>query len=151
MKIKKITEVGVVVSDLQQAVNLFVDLLGAEAGEIIDMEIFGMRYCMCRLGGVDFELMEPLGDGVIRKFLDAKGEGLHHVAFAVDDLVDGAAALKGKGIRFVEEKPYEVPHEHVDFRGERVSGITKMTFGHPKSFHGVLVEFIEYPEKYQLS
>ena len=152
MKINQVTEIGIVVRDLDRSIELFVDLLGAEAGEIITMEFYQMRYCMCRLGKVDFELMEPMGDvGATSDFLKSRGEGLHHVAFSVDDIVDGVDELKAKGIRFVEEKPYEVHHEHLDMIGKRVSGITRMTFGHPKSFHGVLFEFIQYPEDFRLS
>ena len=105
---------------------------------------------MCRLGMVDFELMEPIGDkGVISKYLEERGEGLHHIAFSVNELSEGVNKLKDKGLRFVEEKPFEVQHDHYDMSGKKVSGSTKMTFGHPKSFHGVLFEFIQYPEGYE--
>jgi catechol 2,3-dioxygenase-like lactoylglutathione lyase family enzyme len=62
MKIKRITEVGVAVRDLEAATKLFVDLLGAEAGEVVTVDLYKMRYRMCRVGKVDFELMEPIGD-----------------------------------------------------------------------------------------
>ena len=107
MDIERITEVGIAVADLEQATRLLVDLLGATAEPVRVVERYQMRYRMCRLGKVDFELMEPLGDrGVIADFLRKRGPGLHHVAFAVKDIEGGASALASKGVRFVEEAPF---------------------------------------------
>lgn len=135
---KQITEVGVAVKNLEKATNILVDLLGAEAGEIITVKRYGMRYRMCRLGNVDIELMEPLDDrGVIAKFIKSRGEGLHHVAFAVDNLEKHLARLKEKGAELIDEEPKEL-------HGGRYA------FLHPSSFMGVMFELIEYPEGYQL-
>ena len=150
MKIKRITEVGVAVKDLEQATRVFVDLLGAEAGPVVDMPLYNMRYRMCRVGKVDFELMEPAGEeGVISKFLESRGEGLHHVAFAVDDLAEGMKYLDSKEVRFVSEEPLKLHGESLDYAGRLISGNGKFTFSIPDSFVGILFEFIEYPEDYQ--
>jgi methylmalonyl-CoA/ethylmalonyl-CoA epimerase len=150
MDIERITEVGVAVDDLEQATRLFVDMLGATAEPVRVVERYQMRYCMCRLGKVDFELMEPLEDeGVIADFLRKHGPGLHHVAFAVKDIEDGARALERKGVRFVEEVPFELRLQGVDFAGRPFDADVKITFAHPASFLGVLLEFIEYPAGYQ--
>ena len=134
MKVKQITEVGVVVKDLEKATRLFVDLLGADAGEIITVKRYSMRYRMCRLGNVDFELMESIGDeGVIANFIKAKGEGLHHVALAVDDLEGQLVFLKGKGVRLIDKNAQEMHGG-------------KYAFVHPSSFLGVMFELIQYPE-----
>ena len=131
---KQITEVGVAVRDLEKATRLFVDLLGAEAGEIITVERYQMRYRMCRVGNVDFELMEPLGEeGVIARFIKARGEGLHHVGFAVENLLDQLAALKDQGVPLIDEEPKEL------------HGGT-YAFVHPSAFSGVMFELIQYPE-----
>jgi methylmalonyl-CoA/ethylmalonyl-CoA epimerase len=131
---KQITEVGVAVKDLEKATRLFVDHLGAEAGEIITVERYQMRYRMCRVGNVDFELMEPLGEeGVIARFIKARGEGLHHVGFAVEDLLDHLAALKEQGVPLIDEDPQEL-----------LGGI--YAFVHPSAFSGVMFELIQYPE-----
>lgn len=149
MKIRQLTEVGIAVKDLEAATRLFVDLLGAEAGDMITMDHYKMRYRMCRLGKVDFELMEPIGDeGVIASFLRSKGEGLHHIAFAVQDIEEGMASLKSKGVRFVTEQPMELHGESLDKDGKKISGVGKVTFSIPKSIAGVLFEFIEYPNNY---
>lgn len=150
MEIERITEVGIAVEDLEQATRLFVDMLGATAEPVRMVERYQMRYCMCRLGKVDFELMEPLEDeGVIADFLRKHGPGLHHVAFAVRDIEDGARALERKGVRFVEEVPFELRLEGADFAGRPFDADVKITFAHPASFLGVLFEFIEYPAGYQ--
>lgn len=150
MEIERITEIGVAVEDLEQATRLFVEMLGATAEPVQVVERYQMRYCMCRLGKVDFELMAPLEDeGVIADFLRKHGPGLHHVAFAVRDIEDGARALERKGVRFVEEVPFELRLEGVDFAGRPFDADVKITFAHPASFLGVLFEFIEYPAGYQ--
>ncbi|MBW2283662.1 MAG: VOC family protein [Deltaproteobacteria bacterium] len=150
MDIKRITEVGVAVKDLEKATKLFVDLLGAEAGPVIDMPMYGMKYRMCRVGKVDFELMAPAGDdGVIAKYLESKGEGLHHVAFAVKDLAEGMRSLESKGVQFVSEEPLSGHGQSVDYAGREVAGHTKFTFSVPSSILGILFEFIEYPEGYE--
>jgi len=150
MEIERITEIGIAVEDLEQATRLFVDMLGAAAEPVRVVERYQMRYRMCRLGKVDFELMEPLEDeGVIADFLRKHGPGLHHVAFAVRDIEDGAFALERKGVRFVEEVPFELRLEGVDFAGRPFDADVKITFAHPASFLGVLFEFIEYPAGYQ--
>ena len=150
MDIKRITEIGVAVKDLDNATKLFVDLLGAEAGPVIDMPMYGMKYRMCRVGKVDFELMAPLGgDGLIAKYLESKGEGLHHVAFAVNDLAEGMHSLKSRGVQFVSEEPLGGHGSSVDYAGRQISGLTKFTFSVPSSILGILFEFIEYPEGYE--
>jgi methylmalonyl-CoA/ethylmalonyl-CoA epimerase len=150
MKIKRISEVGVAVKDLEKATQVFMDLLGAEPGPIVDMPLYNMRYRMCRVGKIDFELMEPTSDeGVITKFLESRGEGLHHIAFAVEDLAGGMESLKGKGVRFVADEPLEGHGESVDYAGSPVSGKTKFIFSVPQDISGILFEFIQYPDDYQ--
>ena len=109
MTLKNITEVGVAVRDLEKTTRMLVDILGGEAGEVLDVPAFGMRFRMVRLGNVDLELMEPSDqDGMIAKFIQTKGEGLHHIAFAVDDIEESIMQLKEKGCKLVNEKPLEI-------------------------------------------
>lgn len=138
MKIKKITEVGVAVRDLGKSTRHFVDVLGAQPGEIITVKRYQMRYQMCRLGKVDFELMEPIGsEGIIADFIKKRGEGLHHIAFGVENLEEGLAFLEGRGFRLIDKAPQ-------DLHG------AKFAFIHPSSFSGVMMELIEYPEGFDL-
>lgn len=150
MDIQRITEVGVAVRDLDAASRLFVDLLGATAGEIIEVPLYDMRYRMCRVGKVDFELMAPTGPtGVIADFLARRGEGLHHIAFAVDDLDDTMAQLKRKAVRFVADPPVTLALSGVDFAGRSFADDIRFTFSHPSSLLGILFEFIQYPPGYR--
>lgn len=149
MDIQRITEVGIAVHDLEEATRLFVDLFGASASEIYTVERYQMRYRMCRVGKVDFELMEPTGDsGVIADFLNKRGQGLHHIAFAVDDVAAGMDRLRAKGVSFVDEAPVPVHLEGEDFAGRSFSGEVKLAFSYPRSVLGILFEFLQYPEGY---
>lgn len=154
MDIERITEVGIAVEDLEQATRLFVDMLGASAEPVRVVERYQMRYRMCRLGKVDFELMEPLEnegarEGVIADFLRKRGPGLHHIAFAVNDIDRGAGDLVDKGVRFIEQAPFDLRLQGVDFAGRAFNDDVKITFAHPSSLLGVLFEFIEYPPGYR--
>jgi methylmalonyl-CoA epimerase len=150
MDIKRITEVGVVVRDLEQASTLLSDLLDADVGDLVTVERYNMHYRMCRVGKVDFELMAPTADtGVIAEFLDKSGEGLHHIAFAVDDIEDTMGTLRKKGVQFVDQAPIRDQLNVVDYAGRAFSKDIQFTFSYPQSILGILFEFIQYPEGYQ--
>lgn len=150
MDIRRITEVGIAVRDLDQAVTLFEHLFDAEVGELIDVPLYDMRFKMCRVGKVDFEVMEPTAEtGVIADFLAQRGEGLHHIAFAVDDIEDTMSTLGSKGVQFVSDRPVSNPMPMVDYAGRRFEDDISFTFSHPKSILGILFEFIQYPEGYE--
>ncbi len=150
MDIRRITEVGVAVRDLAQATELFVTLFGASIGEVIEVEEYAMRYRMCRVGKVDFELMEPTGEiGVIADFLARRGEGLHHIAFAVDDIDDTLDTLRRKAVHFVDGAPVRKTLDFVDYAGRVFSDDIQFAFSRPASILGILFEFIQYPQGYQ--
>ena len=135
-KLNKITEVAIAVEDIALTTRLLVDLLGGEASEITRVPQFGMQYRMVKLGNVEFELMEPIDEnGIIAKFIEERGEGLHHVAFAVDDLSETFNFLKEHGCKMVTEEPLELLG-------------AKVLFTHPKFFSGVMFELIEYPKEW---
>ena len=72
------------------------------------MPLYAMRYRMCRVGKVDFELMEPVGEeGVISKFLNSRGEGIHHVAFAVEEATPIKERLVAAGATPVSDSVLE--------------------------------------------
>lgn len=150
MDVRRITEVGVAVRDLEAATALLVDLLGGEAGPVVEVERYAMRFRMVRVGKVDFELMEPTGDGgVIADFLARRGEGLHHVAFAVDDLDDAMATLRTKKVAWVDPEPMANRMPVMDYAGRMFDdGEIRFAFTQPKSILGILFEFIQYPEGY---
>ena len=149
MDIQRITEVGIAVRDLTQACALFEHLFDAEIGELVDVPFYDMRFRMCRVGKVDFEVMEPTSEtGVIADFLSSRGEGLHHIAFAVDDVDDTMATLGSKGVRFVADRPVKNRMPMVDYAGRHFDDDISFTFSHPSSILGILFEFIQYPQGY---
>jgi methylmalonyl-CoA epimerase len=153
MKLEKVTEIGVAVKDLDNATRLFTDILGAEAGEEAVVEKFQMKFRMCRLGKVDFELMAPTSDkGTIADFLSKHGEGLHHIAFAVSDIDQTIEDLKENNVKMILDPAMELKVDNLkDFSGRPFKGNLKLTFSHPKSLFGLLLEFIQYPKEFNLS
>ena len=150
MDIRRITEVGIAVRDLAQATALFEHLFNASVGELIEVPRYAMHYRMCRVGKVDFEVMAPTGDtGVIADFLKKRGEGLHHIAFAVDDIQTTMNTLREKNVRFVDDAPVREKLGFEDFAGRKFSEDIQFAFSHPASILGILFEFIQYPEGYQ--
>ena len=149
--IRGITEIGVAVRDLQAAVRDFSERLGAVAGPVQRFEPYGMEFCMCRVGNVDFELMAPVGQGgVIAQFLDRFGEGLHHVGFAVDDVQATQADMASRGLQFVEPGPRKTRFLMRDFEGRSHDADVSFTFNRPSSLFGVLMELIQYPPTFAL-
>ena len=150
MDIRRITEVGIAVRDLAQATALFEHLFNDSVGELIEVPRYAMHYRMCRVGKVDFEVMAPTGDtGVIADFLQKRGEGLHHIAFAVDDIQSTMNTLREKNVRFVDDAPVREKLGLEDFAGRKFSEDIQFAFSHPASILGILFEFIQYPEGYQ--
>lgn len=151
MDVRRITEVGVAVRDLASASALLADLLGAEIGPLVDVPLYDMRFRMCRIGKVDFEVMEPTAErGVIWDFLERRGEGLHHIAFAVDDLAATMGELAAKRVAWTDPEPLRNRMPLVDYAGRRFDDAEiRFAFSHPRSILGILFEFIQYPAGYQ--
>ena len=128
--IKGISHIGVAVDDLEKARAFFKENF---ALPVSDRESFGeLLFSFIPLEGTDIELLQSTGlDGQIAKFIEKKGQGIHHIAFEVDDIRTELAGLKGKGVRLINEKPYLNAHEDL------------VAFLHPKSTFGVLVELIQ--------
>jgi methylmalonyl-CoA/ethylmalonyl-CoA epimerase len=137
-KLKKIVGIGIAVKDLEKATDLLCNCFGGRPGEVMEDPFSGMKFRMVRVADVDFELMEAtMEEGPVGKFIHNRGEGLHHIAFAVDGVADRLNGLKNMGCRLIDEKPIEV------------LGV-KTGFVHPKSFFGVMIELTEFPEGYSL-
>lgn len=130
--IKRIDHVGVVVKNLDEALHLYVNTLGFKGSEIAVAEKGEKcRSMMLSLGLVTIELIEPMDpEGGLQRFLETRGEGIHHLSLEVDDIREELSTLGTKGIKFLFSEP-----EHV--RG------TLVTFVHPKSTRGVLMELLQ--------
>ena len=135
---KKIDHVGIAVKDLKSSNKLFSKLLGVDEDKIHIEEIEEQKVVasFLKLGNTKVELIEPTSpDSPIAKFLEKKGEGTHHVAFEVDDIVAEMARLKKEGFKLLSEKP-------------RIGAGGKLIcFIHPKTSNGVLVELVQPVKK----
>ncbi len=132
----KIEHIGIAVRDLNASNSLFEKLLGAPHYKIEEVASEGVRTSFFQAGPNKIELLEALNeDGPIAKFLDKKGEGVHHIAFAVDDIVSEIARLTSEGFTVLNKEPKKGADNKL------------VAFLHPKTTNGVLVELCqEIPE-----
>ena len=130
--LQKIHHLGYAVEDLEAASRLYQERFGARLEEPETVADQGVKAAMFRVGESRIELLEPTGpDTPVGKFLAKRGEGLHHVAFQVEDIEATLGELGRDGVELIDVEP-------------RVgAGGTRMAFVHPKSVHGVLTELVE--------
>jgi methylmalonyl-CoA/ethylmalonyl-CoA epimerase len=123
--------VGVAVRSLDEALADY-RTMGFEAESVEDVPAQGVRVAFLETGPVRIELLESLRpDGVIARFVDRSGEGLHHLAFAVQDIRSEMRRLRERGLKLVDAEP------RPGARGRLVA------FVHPRSAHGVLLELVQ--------
>lgn len=126
---KKLNHIGIGVRDVEQAAKLWTEVFGVKAKPPVTEG--DMKVVMLQLGDIMVELLAPIGEqGVMARFLEKRGEGLHHVCFEVDDIYSAMKELAANDIEPVNKEPRE---------GDE----GKSTFLHPKSTHGVLTEIVQ--------
>lgn len=127
--INRIDHIGIAVHKLEEAIPLYEKALGLKCERIEEVVTQKVKTAFFTVGQTHLELLEPTSDeSPIAKFLKDRGEGVHHVAFATDDVVAQLAVAKGAGVRLINETP--VPG----------AGGKQVAFLHPKSTRGVLTE-----------
>lgn len=129
--LKKIHHVGIVVRNLDQAYAFYRDALGLPVHKVAVVEDQGVKAALLTVGGSEIELLEPINEtGGVAKFLERRGEGIHHVCFETDDVEAELAATMAKNIPVIDQKPRK--------------GLAGMIcFLHPKAQHGVLIEYAQ--------
>jgi methylmalonyl-CoA epimerase len=128
--------VAVVVRDLDQALGFYRDTLGLEVADRRRVEEEGVEIAFLPTGEAEIELLEPLtGEGGVARFLEKRGEGLHHVCLEIDDIEAAMDRLEAAGTRVLSEEP------QVSADG------TRYVFVHPESAHGVLIELYQPPDR----
>ena len=128
-----IDHIGIAVEDLDQAMAFFHETFGAPMAEARELADQGVRACLIAVGQTRLELLQPLSpDTPVGKFLQRRGEGLHHLALHVDDVAQSIEDLQKKGLRMIDLEPRE-----------GLSGI--IAFIHPRSAHGILTELVQTP------
>ncbi len=127
----RIHHVGVVVRRLEDAYPFWRDCLGLPIHKVATVEDQGVRAALLTVGESEIELLEPLAPtSGIGKFLAKRGEGLHHLCYATDDIAAALAAARAQGVRLIDERP-------------RPGLAGTICFLHPASTHGVLIEYAE--------
>lgn len=136
---KKIEHIGIAVKNLKDATLIYERLLGTPSYKTEDVASEGVKTAFFACGESKIELLQATKeDSAIAKFIEKRGEGIHHIAFAVDDIAAEMERLKNNGFRLLNETP------------KLGADNKRIAFIHPKSTHGVLVELcqdIENTEK----
>jgi len=120
--IKRIDHIGVAVKELEKAVEMYRDIFGFELLEIEDVPSQKVKVAKFNVGGVHIEFLQPTADdSPISRFLEKRGEGIHHIAYYTDDINGLLESLKDKGVKLINEEPV------------KGSSGTVIAFVHPKS------------------
>ena len=129
---RHINHVAIAVNDITTALALYRDLFGVGAGaRVVDIADQEVKAVLVRIGGSQVEFIQPTDpNSSVARFIEKRGEGVHHICFEVDGLADRLQALKAKGVELIDEKPRH-----------GLSG--QIAFLHPKSTGGVLIELVD--------
>lgn len=128
--IAKIDHVGVAVKSIEEALKVYRDVLGIKVKDIEQMPT--QKLALLPIGESMVELLEAITpDAAVAKFIESRGEGLHHIALRVENIEQTLAEAKAAGLRLIDETP-------------RIgAGGAKIAFIHPKSVYGVMIELVE--------
>ena len=132
--IRRIHHIGIAVDDLTDARRFFEENFRLPSNT---RESFGeLDFSFVPMEGTALELLQSTSDsGVIAKFIQKKGAGVHHITFEVDDIQAELDRLKEKGIVLINERPYRNAHDEL------------VAFIHPKSTYGILIELLQAEER----
>ena len=122
---------GIATDDAADLAALYTDLLDCEVAH--EEEFDGMRVVFLAVGDSYLELLEPLDDdGTIARYVEREGPGIHHLAFATDDIEGALARARDLGVALIDEEPRPGAWGH------------EVAFCHPRDTGGILVEFVEH-------
>jgi methylmalonyl-CoA epimerase len=133
MKISKLNHIAVACRDIDKHIKLFSEAFGVDHSEIVEVPSQGVKVAFLEFPNIKIELIAPLDDKAnLNKFLDKKGEGLHHISMAVDDIRAALTGLAEKNVDAIDKEP------RLGAEGKPVA------FLHPKTTGGVLIELEEH-------
>ncbi|MGH2786458.1 MAG: methylmalonyl-CoA epimerase [Actinomycetota bacterium] len=133
--LNRLEHIAVAVADLDKAIEHYRSIWGLEVSHRERVEDQGVEEAMLPLGDTHLQLVAATtADSTVSRFIERRGEGLHHIAYEVPDLEATLTQLKTKGVELIDETPREGGRGHM------------VAFVHPKSNHGLLVELIQAPE-----
>jgi methylmalonyl-CoA/ethylmalonyl-CoA epimerase len=134
--LKKMDHVAIAVNSLEEAAKFYQNVMGLTLSGIEVVTAQKTKVGFLKIGDVNIELVQPAEpDSPLVKFLESKGQGIHHICFEVDDVEAEVKKYLEKGATMVDQKPRPGAHN------------TKVAFVHPKSSGGVLIELNEFPKK----
>ncbi len=123
--------IGIAVNDIHAALEFFGVNFGAPDAKIVEMDDQGVKACLIEIGETRLELLEPLSpESAVGRFIERRGEGLHHLALNVDDIAGKLKILSANGLSLIDREPRH-----------GLSGT--IAFIHPRSVFGVLTELVE--------
>jgi methylmalonyl-CoA/ethylmalonyl-CoA epimerase len=136
MKITHIEHIGIAVKNIEESIAYYEGVLGLKCYAVEEVKEQRVKTAFFMVGQTKIELLESTDpEGPVGKFLEKKGEGVHHVAFATSNLEDSLVEMEEKGVTLIDKKPRKGA-EGLD-----------IAFLHPKSTHGVLTELCENKNK----
>lgn len=139
MKPSHIEHIGIAVKNLDESIKFYEDVLGLQCYNIEEVKNQKVRTAFFQVGDTKIELLESTDpEGPIGKFVEKKGEGIHHMAFAVENIEDKLKIAEENGVRLIDKEPRKGA-EGLD-----------IAFLHPKSTNGVLTELCEDKTKKQI-
>ena len=132
MKLSHIEHIGIAVKSLEESIPYYENVLGLKCYSIEEVPEQKVKTAFFMIGQTKLELLEPTNeDSPVAKFIEKKGEGVHHMAFAVDNLQSALTEMEEKDIQLIDKQPRK-----------GAEGLN-IAFLHPKSTKGVLTEFCE--------
>jgi len=130
--ITKINHIGIAVNSIDDAVKLYTDVLGLKVQDIEVVEDQKVKTAIIPVGESKIELIESTDpEGTIAKFIESRGEGMHHLAFEVSNIEDALGTVANKGLALIDEKPRKGVEN------------TRIAFLHPRGTGRVLMELVE--------
>ena len=133
--LKKIDHIAIAVKSIDETLKVLSDVLGVKCEHMEEIPDQGVKAAAINVGDVTIELVQPVKpDTGIAKFVETKGDGIHHIAFEVADLEKELAALEAKGVALIDKKP-------------RKGMAGMIAFLHPKATKSVLIELVQKIKK----
>ena len=135
--LKKINHIAIAVNNLEEAAKFYQNVLGLTISGVEVVTAQKTKVGFFKIGESNIEMVQPSEpDSPLVKFLETKGQGIHHICFEVDDIEAEIKALLAKGATMVDQKSRPGAHN------------SKVAFIHPKSSNGVLIELCELPKNH---
>lgn len=132
MKIKHIDHIGIAVKDIGSAGRFYKDILGLRIADIETVADQKVNVAFIPITDSEVELLESTEpDGPVAKYIEARGEGVQHLAFRVENIEEALAELQAKGVRLIDQVP------------RKGAGGARIAFIHPKETNGVLIELCQ--------